>query len=65
MNELKDGDYLLIEGAGWFTVKGFSVRVHMTDEGVIVDIYGQGKEMDSPIASTYAFEHELIEDEEE
>lgn len=53
---LKDEDYTLEEGAAWFTVKGFSVRIMSTDEGVVVDIYGLGREMAGPIASTYAFD---------
>jgi hypothetical protein len=62
MNEINDDDYKLVEGAAWFTVKGFSIRIHSTDEGVIVDVFANGKEMDSPVASTYAFDHELTEE---
>ena len=56
--DLKDDDYTLTEGAAWFTVKGFSIRILSTDEGVVVDIYSEGEEMESPIASTYAFDNE-------
>jgi hypothetical protein len=55
---LKDDDYTLTEGAAWFTVKSFSIRILSTDEGVVVDIYNEGEEMELPIASTYAFDNE-------
>ncbi len=57
-NTLKDADFELIEGAAWFTVKNFSIRIHSTDEGVIVDVYAKGREMDDFIATTYAFDSE-------
>lgn len=56
---LKDGDYLLKDGAAWLEVDGFSIRVARTDEGVAVDIYKNGHEMEDAIASTYAFTSEL------
>jgi hypothetical protein len=56
---LEDGDYTLTEGAGWFSVKGFSIRIMSTDEGVVVDVYEDGKEMGSPVSSTYAFDSEV------
>ena len=57
--ELEDGDYVLTEGSGWFTVKGFAVRIHGTDEGVAVDIYANSREMDGPISSAYGLDSEL------
>lgn len=57
--ELIDQDYELIDGGAWIETKGFTIRILDTDEGVVVDIYKAGREMDSPIASTYAFTHEL------
>ena len=57
---LKDDDYTLEEGAAWFTVKGFSIRILSTDEGVVVDIWKDGGEMDSPIASTYAHDEDIV-----
>ena len=62
MSELKDDDYVLTDGAAWFTVKGFAVRIHSTDEGVVIDVFADGKELESPVASTYAFDHELTEE---
>jgi hypothetical protein len=60
--DLKDADYVLTEGAAWFTVKNFSIRIFSTDEGVVVDIYKKGSEMDSFIAGTYAADDETIEE---
>jgi len=56
--ELEDGDYVLTNQAGWFTVKGFAIRIHATDEGVAVDIYTDGKETDGPISSAYGLDVE-------
>lgn len=60
---LKDDDYVLEEGAAWFTVKGFAIRILSTDEGVVVDIWKDGEVMDSPIASTYAFDADIADGE--
>ena len=57
-NELIDGDYFLADDAAWFTVKDFSIRIHGTDEGVVVDIYALGHEDEDVIATTYAFDNE-------
>jgi len=54
---LTDSDYILTEGAAWFEVKGFSIRIHSTDEGVVVDVFKTG-EYTEAIASTYAFDTE-------
>lgn len=59
MTTLEDKDYTLAEGAAWLTVKGFSIRIRATDEGVIADIYAKGREDEPCIAGTYAFDHEL------
>ena len=57
--ELEDRDYVLTSGCGWFTVKGFAIRIHSTDEGVAVDIYEDGKEIDGPISSAYGLDCEV------
>jgi hypothetical protein len=62
--QLTDQDYDLAEGAAWFGVKNFAIRIHQTDEGVVVDIYKSGKEMDGSLASTYAFDSECEEEDE-
>ena len=56
---IPDGDYVLTEGRGWFTVKGFAVRIAATDEGVVVDIFKDKAEFCESIASCYAFDSEL------
>lgn len=59
---LKDDDYTLEEGAAWFTVKGFAIRITSTDSKVEVDIYKEGEEMNAPIASTYAHDEDIATD---
>jgi hypothetical protein len=61
MKNLPCGDYTLTDGKAWFEVKGFAIKIHKTDEGVVVDIYQNGLEDGNPIASTYAFDNELEE----
>jgi hypothetical protein len=58
---LQDGDYLLSEGAAWFTLKGFSIRLVGTDDGVVVNIYANGREMDDALAIAQAFDSEVEE----
>lgn len=53
--QLPDNDYVLSEGSGWFDVKGFTIRIHSTDEGVIVDIY------DKKVALTGDFDAALMQ----
>jgi len=59
--ELHDECYTLVDENMWVTVKGFSIRIHATDEGVIVDIYANGREDEDAIAATYAFDNECEE----
>ena len=61
---LPDGDYTLSEGAAWFDVTGFTIRIHRTDEGVVVDIFNAKTALTGDfdaalVSSTYAFDHEL------
>ena len=58
-NTIEDAGYELAEGAAWFAVKDFSIRIHSTDEGVIVDVYPKGRECEDLIAATYAFDSEI------
>jgi hypothetical protein len=53
------GDYKIVEGSAWFEVKNFAIKIHQTDEGVVVDIFQNGLEDQDPVASTYAFDNEL------
>jgi hypothetical protein len=59
IEDLIDDEYTLHEGAGWFKVKGFAIRIQDTDDGVVVDIYKSGREDEDAIASCYAFDSEL------
>lgn len=63
-NLLTHEDYILENDFVWITVKGFSVKVKKTDEGVVCDIYQKGREDQDCIAGTYAFDNELEENEE-
>jgi len=56
MNELHDKDYTLVDEGMWLTVKGFSIRIKATDEGVVVDIYANGREDEDALATAYAFD---------
>lgn len=55
-------DYTLKRGEKvWLTVKErFSISVHETDEGVVVDIFARGHEDEGSIGSAYAFDNETI-----
>lgn len=55
-------DYVLDPKANscWITVDVFSIYIHRTDEGVVVDIFARRNEMDEPMASTYAFTNEAL-----
>ena len=57
--KLPDGDYVLTDGAAWFRVKNFSIRIQSTDEGVVVDLYPYLREMEEPVASCWAFDSEV------
>lgn len=59
-----DSDYTLDQNSDsvWITVKGFSVYIKKTDEGVVCDIFEKGKESSyDSLASTYVFDSELEE----
>ena len=56
---LIDGDYVLTDGAAWFKVKNFSIRIQSTDEGVVVDLYPYQREMEEPVASCWALDSEV------
>lgn len=56
-------DYTLDGNSVWLTVKGFSVYVQKTDEGISVDIYPLDNEAArESLASCYAFDSELESD---
>jgi len=51
-----DSDYILRKGhqSVWITVDNISVYVRRTDEGVAVDLYPVGDEMEDAICGTWA-----------
>jgi hypothetical protein len=53
-----DVDYILTGHSAWITVKNISVHLIKTEEGVVVDLYPLGREMDDCLSSTYAFDQE-------
>jgi len=56
-------DYTLVKpfDGVWITVKErFSIKIHTTDEGVVVDIFARGHEDEGSIGSAYAFDNETI-----
>ncbi len=63
LTKLDDRDYVLTENAGWFELKGFAIRIYATDDGVVVDIFDDAElntePFINPIASAYAYSHEL------
>lgn len=59
-HHLSDDDYVLAEGAAWLETGKFAIRIHTTDEGVVVDIYPNGTEkVEAAVASCYAFNDEV------
>jgi hypothetical protein len=47
----------------WISVKGFSVYICPTDEGIVVDIFEKGKEDRESIAGTWAHDNDLTGEE--
>ncbi|HNG03372.1 MAG TPA: hypothetical protein PLQ71_15905 [Nitrospira sp.] len=67
---LHDEDmYVLTDGSAWIDVKKFAIRIHSTDEGVVVDVFDAAAlEEDpfcEPLGSTYAFDADCGNKEEE
>jgi len=63
---LSHGDYVLADGSGWFDVKGFTVYIHTTDNGVVVEIFDAKElrdgDIDAVVSSCYAFDSDLAQD---
>jgi hypothetical protein len=57
MPDLQECDYRLPreQDSVWIEIDSLACYLRRTDEGVVVDIYKNGKEMEESIASTYAF----------
>lgn len=50
---LTDQDYVLTDGAGWFEVGGFVVRIRGTPAALLVDVYKSGEEMEGALNSLF------------
>jgi hypothetical protein len=66
MTHLIDGDHKMDDdGSVWIDVRGFTVHILTTDEGIVVDVFNRSELADrcyvSPIASTYAYDDELTD----
>ncbi len=56
-------EYLLTKNESvWISVKGFSICLNPTDEGIVVDIFEKNRKNDESLASTYAFDSETEEE---
>ena len=56
--KLKDDDYILEDGAAWFQVEGFAIRIFHTGDGVRVSVCENGKEYDT-LGEVFVFDSEL------
>lgn len=58
--------YILTDGSAWVDVKKFAIRIHSTDEGVVVYVFSAAAlEADpfcEPLGSTYALDAECEEE---
>lgn len=68
--KLTDGDYTLDDGAAWFTVGPYSVRIRRWTEedvgepsepGLEIRVYPVGEEMEEELTYVEVFDHELEE----
>lgn len=57
-------DYTLrqAERSVWISVNNLSIYIKREDEGVVVDIFPKGREGEQPIASTYGFYNDAVEE---
>ena len=60
--------YVLADGSAWIDVKEFAIRIHSTDEGVVVDVFDAAALEEDPfcerLGSTYAFDADCVNEEE-
>ena len=60
--------HVLADGSAWIDVKKFAVRIHATDEGVVVDVFDAAALEEDPfcetLGSTYAFDADCADEEE-
>ena len=57
-------DFELPEGEDscWVTVGPWSVYIKKTDEGIAVDLYPQGGEMEEAVSGCWALDDDLLQD---
>jgi hypothetical protein len=60
--QLVDTDHTLIEGAAWFTVGSFRIRIYTITKGVKIEVYPINKVVDGMLASLVVGEPSLVED---
>lgn len=53
-------DYELTSDSAWISVKGFSLYIRKTDDGVRVDIYKRHDEMGETLDSAEAFDLDVL-----
>lgn len=61
---LADGDYVANDGC-WIEIQGFAVRIIPSGDGVSINVYQSGREMEDSIAETWATFGMLQTDEDE
>lgn len=57
--QIPDGDHELSEGRTWIKVGPYAVLLVKTDEGIVVDVYQDGREMDETVTSCWALDADL------
>lgn len=57
--ELPEADYVLTDDSAWFSLKGYSVRISASDQGVDADIYAEGYEDRDSLSSTSVLDSDL------
>ena len=53
---LDDQDYILTDGGAWLEVKDFAIRILSTKQGLTIDVYRNGRELEDPIESIVLFD---------
>lgn len=61
LDEETDAEVASTADSTWIGVKGFSIYIKKTDEGVVVDIYAKDCEDCDSLASCYAFDNEAAD----
>lgn len=56
---IPSGDHVLTEGTAWITVNSVSIWIVETDDGVRVELYHAGKEMESALDAAQAYNPEV------